>query len=300
VRTAVACVLAIAAVVEYGAAFRSVLPHVAGPHTKLEVPLSRGLAEVSSVLPLLTSAEGEAVPPRVFTGSNIFRMGSLPNVLGVEMIRGGGIALLSARHEWLDVGYLGPDHMNQLGVDLVLAQGKCAAPSRLGYEAVEVGLGVCVQRNPTPRPRYELVGHYRRVERGQELLHRLRRQPADPIGVLADTDERLPTPTAEAPGHVSVRRYQPGDVELDVRTDSDALLLARQSWAPGWTASIDGEPGRIYPAAGLFFAIPISAGDHHVMLDYQPPGMTTGLALGSCWVLLAFYTTHRALRNRRS
>lgn len=291
------CVLALS---EYALAFRAVLPRVAGPHTKVEVPLSRGLDELASVAPLLTESRPGPVPPRVFTGSNTVRMGGLPSVAFVEMVRGGGVSLLPERHAWLNFGYLGPDHMNLFGVDLVLAQGECAEPSRLGYEMVARGRGVCVLENPTPRPRYEIVSAYQRVASVDELVGQARRRPAQPIAVLAADDAALPAADGTASGTVVVEALAPGDVELSTVSTAPALLLVRQSWGAGWSATVDGGHAAIHPAAGVFFVVPVPEGRHTVRLTYRAPGFHAGLACAAVWLALAGFAVRSEARARRT
>lgn len=288
--------LAALALLEFGVAFQSVLPHVAGPHTNMEAGLSRGIEEVSSVAERLTEPTNSGLPPRVFTGSNIVRMGGLPAVLGVELVRGGGVALLTPRHSWLSFGYLGPDHMNLLGVDLVLAQGACTEPSRLRYEPLETGDGVCVLDNPTPRPRYELVSSYQRVFNWQDLIDRARRQPSEPIGIMAPRASALPESGAPVDGTITVRSRAQGAISLAVTSETSALLLVRESWYAGWSATVDGKPAEIHPAGGLFFVVPVPTGEHDVDLTFRSPGFIAGVASAGLWGVLATFAVWRARR----
>ena len=50
---------------------------------------------------------------------------------------------------------------------------------------------------------------------------------------------------------------------------------------------VDGRAAPIYPAAGVFFAVPVPAGRHRVALSFRAPGFAAGLALGGSWLLLA-------------
>jgi len=65
-----------------------------------------------------------------------------------------------------------------------------------------------------------------------------------------------------------------------------AMLL--DSWAEGWSASIDGEPARIERADGLVRAVRIGAGRHAIEFRYRTPGLRTGMLVSAlAWLALA-------------
>jgi hypothetical protein len=67
------------------------------------------------------------------------------------------------------------------------------------------------------------------------------------------------------------------------------MLVRRETWFAGWSAQLDGHPTAIHRVDGLFQAVRVPAGSHHVTFSFSPPGMgwaTLGL-LGGCALLLA-------------
>jgi dolichol-phosphate mannosyltransferase len=55
-------------------------------------------------------------------------------------------------------------------------------------------------------------------------------------------------------------------------TTGDAGWLALdESWHPDWTATVDGAPAFVYRAAGSLPAVPLAAGKHRVVFQFQPP-----------------------------
>jgi len=86
-------------------------------------------------------------------------------------------------------------------------------------------------------------------------------------------------------GRARVVRYREGDVDLETSTNESGFLVARESYFRGWEALVDGEVAPIYPAAGLFFAVPIEAGKHHVRLIYSAPGFTAGIRIALGWLI---------------
>lgn len=80
-------------------------------------------------------------------------------------------------------------------------------------------------------------------------------------------------------GTVRRRSFLPGDERYEVAGDGPGLLVTRDSFAPGWTASVDGAAAPVLRANGKHRAVPVPAGTHEVRLRYRPPGLHAGIAL---------------------
>jgi len=68
---------------------------------------------------------------------------------------------------------------------------------------------------------------------------------------------------------------------LTIRADSacPGLLVVNQSWAPGWTATVDGQPTPILRTNFLARGVALPAGQHEVRFVYAPGSFTVGLVL---------------------
>jgi Bacterial membrane protein YfhO len=64
-----------------------------------------------------------------------------------------------------------------------------------------------------------------------------------------------------------------------VDADGAGYLVVRESFARGWTASVDGTATPVLRANGKHRAVPVPAGRHEVDLRYVPPGLGWGLGL---------------------
>jgi len=93
-------------------------------------------------------------------------------------------------------------------------------------------------------------------------------------------------------GALSRVQAVPGDERYEVQSDGPGYLVTRDSYAPGWTATVDGRAGTVLRANGKHRAVPVPAGRHTVQLRYRPPNLRLGLALtalaGAAWVALFF------------
>ena len=66
-------------------------------------------------------------------------------------------------------------------------------------------------------------------------------------------------------------------------------LVRRETYMPGWSATIDGHAVAIHATEGLFQTIRVPAGSHQVEFSYAPPNIGWGLVallLGAVWLLL--------------
>ena len=115
----------------------------------------------------------------------------------------------------------------------------------------------------------------------QLFQHKLRDQVAvvAPPGVL---DEKV-----RSFGRATMVDYQPGRIVFSTSVNKPGFAVVRESYFDGWQALVDGEPAPVYPAAGLFFAVPVPPGKSDVVVTYHAPGWRIGLQIALAWVVLA-------------
>jgi hypothetical protein len=135
-----------------------------------------------------------------------------------------------------------------------------------------------MMRNPTPGGRYTLLPRAVAVADDDAMLQRLYDDAAGPTPVVAP-----PGDVVSSRGQTIVTSYAPGRAVVTTMAPGRALLLARDSFFPGWHARVDGADVVALPAAALYFAVPIPAGVHEVSLQYRTPGFRAGLVLAAAW-----------------
>jgi hypothetical protein len=66
-------------------------------------------------------------------------------------------------------------------------------------------------------------------------------------------------------------------------------LIRRETWFAGWSAQLDGRPTPIRRVDGIFQAVTVPAGSHHVSFSFEPVGMDWALLglLAGCMLLVA-------------
>ncbi|MBI5118353.1 YfhO family protein [Candidatus Poribacteria bacterium] len=75
-------------------------------------------------------------------------------------------------------------------------------------------------------------------------------------------------------------------VEIDI--PRPGFLFSSEVFFPGWKASVDEEPVRIYRTNYVFRGVPVPAGKHTVTFSYQPRAFYLGLALSIMGLLSVF------------
>ena len=83
---------------------------------------------------------------------------------------------------------------------------------------------------------------------------------------------------------VLTNRWGSGSLEVEVEAASPTLLIIAQTSAPGWSATVNGLPARLWPANHAFQAVEVPAGRSQVRLVYRERTFAWGGAIS----LLAF------------
>ena len=88
-----------------------------------------------------------------------------------------------------------------------------------------------------------------------------------------------------AAGTVELMASRANSVLLQVAAPGGGWLVLADTWYPGWRAYAGGRELPIYPAAGVFRAVHLEAGDYDVVFRYQPLSFSLGLVLSAfAWV----------------
>ena len=96
---------------------------------------------------------------------------------------------------------------------------------------------------------------------------------APPIGCIAAQHESPVKPAA------SVRLLLASRVETTFTADCDRLLVFTDSWAPGWSATIDGIPTPVLRVNNAIRGVMVPAGEHALQWRYRPRFLAPLLAL---------------------
>jgi Bacterial membrane protein YfhO len=70
-----------------------------------------------------------------------------------------------------------------------------------------------------------------------------------------------------------------GWARLEVNARQADRLVIRETWDPGWRATIDGVPREIQAKKGVFLSVRVPEGHHQLILTYDPVEVRLGLAV---------------------
>ncbi len=81
----------------------------------------------------------------------------------------------------------------------------------------------------------------------------------------------------------------------EISLEEDGTLVYAIPYSAGWHATVDGKAVQTVSSAGCMLAVPISAGEHEIVITYTTPGLYIGLAI----TLAAFITAIAVFRRRK-
>ncbi|HJQ84403.1 MAG TPA: imelysin family protein, partial [Candidatus Binatia bacterium] len=165
------------------------------------------------------------------------------------------------------------------GEHVLLYENRAALPRvRIAHDVV-----------PVPGP--DASEHWLRV-----MAERQHARVTDPIAIEPDAEGRVCPPLTPATGSEWVRITDVADPDrLVVRASltSPGVVVVADTYYRGWRARVDGAPAAIFPAALLFRAVFVPAGQHEVVMEYAPASLRIAgwlFAVGCAGCLLSVVT----------
>lgn len=161
-------------------------------------------------------------------------------------------------------------------------------------------------RRPGALPRFALFTSFDLVDDDSAALKRLKDPTFQPLRELVvEADPGIESHASVSNGEKLVYSERNEDhIELTVHSDSSALVMFDDSFDDGWRAKVNGRVQGILRANYNFMAIPIRAGESHIVLEYWPKAFEIGLicAISGLFVLalaVAMYII-QGVRPKRS
>ncbi|MBI2400755.1 MAG: YfhO family protein [Deltaproteobacteria bacterium] len=155
-----------------------------------------------------------------------------------------------------------------------------------------------IYENQNFLPRHYMAYDYRVIKKPDEYISNLLDKGFDPgRTVLLETDPAVVKSEAEGKFSVEVISYRNNSSELKVSTDKGGILVASESWYPGWKAFVDGKEVKLLKADLVLRAVALTAGEHTVKFVYSPASFKIGAAISGATA--AFIIFFFALQLRR-
>ena len=170
-------------------------------------------------------------------------------------------------------------------------------PTRTRYRLLE---------NPRALPRAHFAPRAEVVDDEEATLARLASPRHDPRrSVLLASPPRdgwlgERPPAGRRGGYVGMASSQGETVVLRVDADVPGFAVLTDQFAPGWTATVDGEPAEVLRANHAFRAVRVPAGRSTVRFVYRPDALYRGAAVSGAALLALVLLSLRARRATRT
>lgn len=172
------------------------------------------------------------------------------------------------------------------------------------WEPIYDETGALVLRNRNVLPRAWLVDEAKALNSERALL-RIRGQdgPFDPLRtalleVYPEDVPVLPGRNSMSPSNARITRYENNQMTVETTSAAPAVLIISEVNYPGWVASVDDVPARIYTADFLLRGIYVPAGSHRVEMRYTAPAARNGALISGVSLLMAAALCVYARRTR--
>jgi hypothetical protein len=159
--------------------------------------------------------------------------------------------------------------------------------------------GVYVYERPAALPQAWVVPQVEVMDDAAMLTH-IHSPDFDPRSTaLVDTPLACAGTATGEGSTVDVVRYEGNRIEAQVQSEGGLLILSELDY-PGWRATVDDTPTQLVRADYLLRALCVPAGEHRVVLVYDPPLLKFGLAItGLALLLIAGVSLWRPSRATR-
>jgi len=146
------------------------------------------------------------------------------------------------------------------------------------------------------------VADWRSRHEDAQVLDHILSQPIDyrQTAVVA-TDEVLALSGLDPESAVRSIIRRPDVMQISVWSRKPALLFVSSNYYPGWTASVNGTPARLYRTNWVGMGIYVQAGQSDVTLRFATPGLRLGLLVSllsiAGWILAMTPSVRQGLKR---
>lgn len=92
---------------------------------------------------------------------------------------------------------------------------------------------------------------------------------------------------SKSEGYAKITGYSPNQITIKVSSNSPQFLVLTDTYYPGWEATVNGSPTKVYRADYTFRAIQIPKGENEVVFSYKPKSFYIGLIVSISSILFA-------------
>lgn len=151
------------------------------------------------------------------------------------------------------------------------------------------------------QPRVSVVPHWTQTDGVHALAAVLERGFNPAIEAVVEGAPAIShAPATAPPGSSTYAEIHPEDVRVTVDATAPSMVVVRNAWDRGWSATVDGRTVPVLRADYVLQGVPVAAGHHEIHLTYHDPTVGVGLALsGVAWLGFALALGWLVLTGRR-
>lgn len=228
-------------------------------------------------------------------GDTVFLMQSVLNAYGLSVVIGHdslapeNLSLFPFRSigQWTPVADL-------LNIKYVFVSDSTTLPEN-HFSLLKQSQGVRLYRNDRCLPRMQFIPAWKTVPDRREILAAMIAptfEPQQAVFVETDPPQSFRSPpdattiSQTGAASVDVEQYAPRLVRARVQCAEPGVVLLADTFYPGWQATVDGAPTRIYRADCVMRAVFVSAGDHEIVFHYAPLAFRLGAAVSAATIVV--------------
>lgn len=147
--------------------------------------------------------------------------------------------------------------------------------------------GIKVFRNATPFPRAWVAHQTKSVADRDWLRVTIQDQQVDLKSTAVMIGEAPQLEACGVPDRITPESRTSDRMSMSVETSCKGMLVVSETNFPGWQATVDGKPARLWEPYGALRGVVVPAGKHRVELRFRPRSVYTGFALSAIGLLIA-------------
>ncbi len=233
--------------------------------------LGRHLAgQIATFSIRVKSSTANAVRPFIWTDAGGYMLGHFHSGGGAyEALSATGAAPPNATAVWVGVRFLDSAHAYIENATLAVLR-----PFRLVYDEE-----IRIYENLDAFPR-AWVAHEVEYASSYKEAQKAMRQPGFDLRQKVVLEELVFGDFSPLSGESSTAKivdYKANQVVVSAEVEQPGILVLSDVFYPGWTATVDGAPAKIYRVDGLFRGVALDKGDHTIIFQYSPKSFKIGL-----------------------
>jgi hypothetical protein len=145
--------------------------------------------------------------------------------------------------------------------------------------------GINVFADPNSIPYARLVHSVTGLASEEQVIAAVRDEHSD-LRQTVYVEGQAPALDSCEGGGTQLDRRRSTSVVIRTNSPCRAMLVLADLWYPGWRATVDGRPAKMWKAYGVVRGVVVDAGNHRVVFVYRPASVFLGGALGALGIAL--------------